>query len=116
MSARAQAGYRMRPAPRRGGRRRARSRINWDRVGRVALVLVLFAVLASYVGPSLNVFDAWRDSKTDRANLVEAKRENAKLRARLAILEEPDAAEHAARRTGMVAVGEKPYTIKGLGR
>jgi cell division protein FtsB len=118
MSARAPAarGYRMRPAPRRRGRRRSPGRINWDKVGRVALVIVLVGVIASYIGPSLNFIDAWRDSRAEQTNLAEAKRENERLRSRIAILGEQDAAERAARRTGMVAAGEAPYAVKGLGR
>jgi cell division protein FtsB len=106
----------MRPAPRSGGGRRGASRINWDRVGRVVLVLVLFAVLASYIGPSLNFFHAWRGSKDEAANLAAVKAENAHLRKRLATLASPDAAERAARKNGMVAVGEHPYVIKSLAR
>ena len=45
-------------------------RIQWDRVGRVALVLVLVAILASYVRPALNFFDAWNDSKAEHASLA----------------------------------------------
>jgi cell division protein FtsB len=120
MSARAQAarGYRMRPAPRarRGGR--PASRIHWDRVGRAALVIVLFLVLASYVCPTINFWDAWRGSKSEQANLVSLREENAKLRQRLAELQGPDAAEREARKLGMVnpAAAEKSYVIKGLQR
>ena len=39
-------------APRRGPGRPASSRIRWDKLGRVVLVIVLFVVLASYVNPS----------------------------------------------------------------
>ena len=106
----------MRPAPRSRARRRGTGRVNWDKVGRVALVIVLVAVLASYVGPSLNFLDAWRDSKAEGANLAEAKREYERLRQRIATLSEADAAERAARRNGMVAVGEAPYVVKGLNR
>ncbi len=115
MSARAQAarGYRMRPAPRTQRRGRG-SRVNWDKVGRVALVLVLVAILASYISPSLNFLDAWGDSKAERANLTELKQENEKLLQRIATLGEPDAAERAARKTGMVAETESPYVMKGL--
>ena len=47
MSARTPAarGYRLRAAPRKRGHREPASRIHWDKVGRVALVLVLFAIL-----------------------------------------------------------------------
>ena len=54
--------HRYRVAPR-NGRSGGGSRIRWDRLGRVVLVVVIFVVLASYVSPTLNVFDTWRDSK-----------------------------------------------------
>jgi cell division protein FtsB len=112
MSARAQAarGYRLRPAPRRGGR--AASRIRWDKLGRVVLVIVLFAVLASYVSPAVNFVDAWRDSRAERTQLQDLQREYAELRSRAATLDGPDAAERAARQLGMVAPGERSYVIK----
>ena len=90
--------------------------MHWDKVGRVALVLVFFAVLASYVGPAINFFDAWRDSRTEHANLAELRTENAELRRRIATLGGPDAAERAARKVGMVAPGEGSYVIRGPGR
>jgi cell division protein FtsB len=112
MTARAQAtrGYRMRPAPRRGPK--GASRIRWDKLGRVVLVLVLFAILASYVSPVLNFVDAWQDSRSERAQLQELQRENAQLRSQAGSLEGPGAAERAARRLGMVASGERSYSIK----
>ncbi len=103
----------MRPAPRRGGG--PASRIRWDKVGRVTLLIVLFLVLASYVGPSINFLDAWRDSRSEHSSLVELRAENETLRKRLATLAEADAAERAARERGMVAVGEAAYSVKGLG-
>ncbi|HLM31769.1 MAG TPA: septum formation initiator family protein [Solirubrobacterales bacterium] len=119
MSARAQTarGYRLKPAPRSRSRGQGRrSRIQWDRVGRVALVLVLFAVLASYIGPTLNLFDAWRDSRTEHANLAELRTENQRLHERIANLDGNDAAELAARKQGMVGPTERPYSIRGLSR
>lgn len=106
----------MRPAPRSRSRSRGRpaSRIRWDKVGRVALVLVLAAVLVSYIGPVINFVDAWGDSRSERAAVAELKAENAKLRQRVAELKGPDAAERAARRAGMVAAGEQPYVLRGL--
>jgi hypothetical protein len=114
VSTRAQAarGYRLKPAPR--SRSRGAGRIQWDRVGRVALVLVLFAVLASYVSPALNFFDAWRDSKTEHASLTELRSENAQLRERIAVLDGKDAAEREARQLGMVGEYEGAYVVRGL--
>lgn len=115
MSSRAQAarGYRMRPAPRSRARRPA-SRVRWDKVGRVALVVVLAAVLASYVNPIVNFVDAWKDSRTEHSALAELKAKNAKLRERAAALSGADATERVARKSGMVAEGEVPYVIRGL--
>jgi cell division protein FtsB len=113
MSSRAQAarGYRMRPAPR-GRRNRRAARINWDKVGRVALVLVLVAVVASYISPTINFLDAWRDSKAESTRLDQLKEENQRLRGRVATMAEPDAAERAARRAGMAEVDEVPFVLK----
>src|SRR5918996_230028 len=111
MSARATARrYRLRPTAR-GGRGGARSRIHWDKLGRVALVIVLFAILVSYVNPVVNFVDAWRDSRAERSSLAELKGENRKPRERLGGLDAPDAAERAARKLGMVAEGERSYVV-----
>jgi cell division protein FtsB len=117
MSTRAQSasGYRLRPAPRPRTQGRPASRVHWDKVGRVTLVIVLFLVLASYVGPSLKFFDAWRGSHTEHASLAQLRDLNAKLKARIATLDGSDAAERAARKQGLVALGERAYTIHGLG-
>jgi cell division protein FtsB len=115
VSARAQPGYRLRPAPR-SRRKTGASRIQWDRVGRIALVLVLAAILASYVKPALNFFDAWRDSKTEHASLAQLTKENQQLKQRVTQIQGPDAAERAARKLGMVAAGEGSYVVRGLTR
>jgi len=119
MSARAQAarGYRLRPAPRGRGRGgRSSSRVNWDRAGRIALVIVLGLVLASYVSPAINFLDAWRDSRAEHASVAELRVENARLQQRISALEGPGAAERAAREQGWIAPGEGSWVIAGLGR
>ena len=93
---------------------RGAGRIQWGRVGRIALVLVLFAILASYVSPALNFFDAWRDSKAEHASLTELRAENAQLRGRITALDGKDAAEREARQLGMVGEFEGAYVVRGL--
>ena len=80
MSARAHAAprYRARPAARTA--RRNPSRIRWDKLGRVVLVLVLLLVLASYVNPLVNFVDAWQDSRAERAQLQQLQQQNQELR------------------------------------
>lgn len=85
-------------------------------MGRIALVLVLLAILASYVKPALNFFDAWRDSKAEHASLAQLTKENQQLKQRMTQIQGPDAAERAARKLGMVAAGEGSYVVRGLTR
>jgi cell division protein FtsB len=80
------------------------------------LVVVLFAVLASYLTPAINLVDDWRDSNAEQERLADLKRENTRLEQRAQTLEDPDAAEQKARRLGMVASGERAYVIRGLSR
>ena len=109
MSARA---YRV--APRRRARGQPASRIHWDKLGRVVLVIVLFVILLSYVNPAVNFVDAWRDSRAQRSELVELRQEHERLAAKAAALEDSGAAARAARKLGMVAEGERSYVIRGL--
>ena len=101
--------YRIAPRRSRGGA--PASRIDWERFGRIALVLVLFVIVALYVNPLMGFVDAWRDSKAESAQLTELRSENAQLRERAEALSEPEAAERGARRLGMVEPGELSVVI-----
>lgn len=90
------------------------SRIRWDRFGRVVLVLVLFVVLASYVGPSLHVFESWRESKGAEARLAELKAENAELTRKAKALESDAAVMAEARKLGLVGASEQAYVLDGI--
>ena len=67
------------------------------------------------MNPVVNFVGAWRGSRSERAQLTDLRAENAELRRRLANLEGPAAAEHGARKLGMVIPGEGSYVIRGLG-
>src|SRR6185369_14957158 len=98
-----------RRAPRRRVQRRVGpSRIRWDRVGRIALVLVLFGVLVSYLNPLVNLVEAWQGSKS-------SEEEQTQLRGQLREVSSPATLEREARRLGMVEPGEHAYVIHGLG-
>jgi cell division protein FtsB len=102
-----------------GGRRRVRrrvgpSRIRWDRVGRIALVLVLFGVMVSYLNPMVNLLEAWQGSKASQNQLVELKKERSDLRGQLQDASSPATLEREARRLGMVKPGEHAYVVHGL--
>ena len=114
MSSRTYAAPRRAPR-RRVGRRVGPSRIRWDRVGRIALVLVLFGVMVSYLNPLVNLVQAWQGSKTGEAELAKLKQEKVALQGQLRDVSSPATLEREARRLGMVKPGEHAYVVHGLG-
>jgi cell division protein FtsB len=113
-AARSQRRYRARVGARSGPGRTTGSRIQWDRVGRIALVLVFFAVLASYVKQAISLFETWRDAQTAERQLEQLQVENKRLERRAQELNTPAAALREARKLGMVGPGEQAYKISGL--
>ena len=106
-------------APRRAPRRRVAprsgaSRIRWDRLGRVVLVIVLFGIGISYLNPVVNLVDAWRDSKAGEEKLAELKREKASLEQQVRTAESPLTMEREARKLGLVRPGEHAYVLDKL--
>ena len=110
------------PAPRRprprvvaGGRAGAAAAgIRWDRVGRVALLVVLFGIVVLYAGPARSYVSTQREAGQRRAELARLKQEHQRLLARRAELRSPAALEREARRQGIVKPGERPYVIEHL--
>ena len=96
-------------------RRAGPSRIRWDRVGRIALVLVLFGVMVSYLNPMVNLLQAWQGSKSSDQELAQLKQEKVELTRQLRDASSPASLEREARRLGMVKPGEHAYVVKGLG-
>jgi cell division protein FtsB len=88
--------------------------IRWDRVSRVALLIVLLGILALYIGPARSYWSTVQEAKHRRAEVAQLKRENAKLRAKRAALRSEASLEREARRLGMVRAGERPYVVKHL--
>ena len=85
--------------------------MDWERFGRISLVLVLFAILVLYVNPVVNFVDAWRDSRAESEQLADLKVENRKLLERAATLDVSGAAERGARMQGMVRPDERSVVI-----
>ncbi|HXR59968.1 MAG TPA: hypothetical protein VN732_01445 [Solirubrobacterales bacterium] len=106
---------RRRPAARkaRPGARSGPSRIKWDRVGRVALTLVLAAVLYSYLNPSINFFQTYTGTTAAKAKLHVLLKENRQLHNRIQSADDPLVIQKEARAQGMVAEGETPTVIRG---
>ena len=88
--------------------------IRWDRVGRVALLMVLLGVVALYVGPSITFFHTYREAQARRGEVSALQAENQRLRARRTALQNPRTLEREARRLGLVKPSERPFIVKGL--
>jgi hypothetical protein len=121
MPTRAQAsrgGSRRRPAARkrRPAARSGPSRVKWDRVGRIALTLVLAAVLYSYLNPAIDFVKTYTATTAAKAELHRLLDENRHLHDRVQSASEPLVVDREARGQGMVAEGETPIVIHGLDR
>jgi cell division protein FtsB len=121
MAARAYAG-RTRSAPRRRPVARKRrpaarsgaSRVNWDRVGRITLTLVLAAVLYSYLNPAIDLVKTYTATTAAKAQRHELQRDNTRLHRRIQSTADPIVIDRMARAQGMVAEGETPVVVRGL--
>jgi cell division protein FtsB len=91
-----------------------RTRIRWDRLGRVALIGVFAFVLYLYIGPAARWVSTYHQAKEKRADVAALHAENLKLRAQQRALRQPSSLEREARSLGMVKAGEKSYVIEGL--
>jgi cell division protein FtsB len=104
-----------RPAARRKpAARRGASRVNWDRVGRIALTLVLAAVLYSYLNPAIDFVKTYTATTAAKAKLHELQHESTKLHRRVQSADDPIVVDREARDQGLVAEGETPVVIRGL--
>jgi ferric-dicitrate binding protein FerR (iron transport regulator) len=120
MAASAHAARRVGTARRRPAARKARpaarsgpSRIRWDRVGRVALTLVLAAVLYSYLQPSIDFVKTYTGTTAAKERFHVLLKENQQLHHRIQHSGDPTVVEKEGRVQGMVAEGETPTVIHG---
>jgi cell division protein FtsB len=89
-------------------------RVRWDRVGRVALLVVLLGVALAYVGPARSLLSTWRDSNGKQAQLQTLRHEHDVLLRRARALRDPRTVQAEARRLGMVKPGERSYVVRNL--
>ena len=96
------------------GRGRRATGIRWDRVGRVALLLVFAFIVFLYVGPAKTYVATLKESSQRSGEVQRLSVDNQRLRARRAALRNPAVLEAEARRLGMVRPGERPYILENL--
>jgi cell division protein FtsB len=88
------------------------SAIRWDRLGRLALLVLLGGILLLYVSPAKHWWEGSRTAASQSAELRELEAEHAELERRAAELRNPNTLELEARKLGMVQQGERAYVIE----
>lgn len=94
--------------------RSAGARVQWNRLGRLAMLCVLGALLYLYIGAGLSLFSTWRQARQDSAQVQVLERQRHVLQAQHAALLSPGTVVEEARRLGMIRPGEQPFVITGL--
>jgi cell division protein FtsB len=111
----------MATATARAPRRRAsagleRGGIRWDRLSRVALLVLLGGILLMYVSPAKHWWEASRTASAQSQELSHLEAENRALKERSALLQDPDTLELEARKLGMTRSDERAFSIERLPR
>ncbi len=101
-------------AARPGAGRTLAARVRWDRLGRVAMLLVLVALLYLYASAGVHMLSTWRQSRHDDAVVAAMQREHSALVHQREALTAAGTLETQARQLGMMKAGEQPYVVGGL--
>jgi cell division protein FtsB len=101
------------PRPRRVPLRSSVVRVRWERLGRIALLVVLAAVIGLYAEHALSYLTTRAQNEHEQAVVSRLSREHAALQARRASLNDHATIVRLARGLGMTRSGEQPYAIIG---
>jgi cell division protein FtsL len=93
---------------------RALPAIRWDRLGRLAMLAVLAALLYLYLGAGIRMLSTLQQSHHDRATVAVMEREHKALVRQREALGRQGTIETQARQLGMKRSNERQYEITGL--
>jgi hypothetical protein len=88
--------------------------VRWDRLGRLAMLFVLAALLYLYLSAGIHMFSTLRQAHSDSATVVAMEREHSALVRQHEALGRQGTVEAEARSLGMKRAGERQYVIPGL--
>jgi len=94
--------------------RRAPARVRWDRLGRLAMLFVLAALVYLYLSAGLRTFSAWRQGRADKTRVAVMQHEHETLQRQRDVLGRRGTDEAMARRLGMAHSNELQYVVSGL--
>jgi len=88
--------------------------VRWDRLGRVAMLFVLAALLYLYLSAGIHMLSTWSQARRDSATVAAMQREHDTLVRQRETLGSQGTVEAEARQLGMMKAGEQPYVVTGL--
>ena len=88
--------------------------VRWDRIGRLALLLVGLLLICLYINPLRTYLATWQEARAKRSEVTQLQREHRALVDRARALRSAGSIETEARRLGMVKPDERAYVIHGL--
>jgi cell division protein FtsB len=91
-------------------------RVRWDRIGRLALLVVGLLLIYLYINPLRTFLSTYHEAQSKRAEVAQLQREHDALERRQRALRSPGSVETEARRLGMVRSDERAYVIRVLPR
>jgi cell division protein FtsB len=102
-----------RPKPRHVPLRSAAIRVRWERLGRIALLAVLGAVLALYAEHAVSYLSTRAQNTRQNAIVRSLEIRHAQLLNSERTLNDPTTIIRRARQLGMTRAGEQPYAVTG---
>ena len=88
--------------------------VRWDRLGSVAMLFVLGALVYLYLSAGIHMLSTWHQARSDSAAVVTMEREHKQLLLQHEALGKRVTLEAEARRLGMINKGEQQYIVSGL--
>lgn len=102
-----------RATPRHVPLRSAAIRVRWERLGRVALLVVLAAVVAVYAEHAVSYLSTRSQNARQNAIVRSLELRHAQLEQSERTLNDPTTIIRRARQLGMTRAGEQPYVLTG---
>jgi cell division protein FtsL len=105
---------------RRTGKRTTRAsaatlpRVRWDRVGRLAMLVVLAVLLYLYLSAGIRMLSTWHQSRHDSTTVATMEREHKALVRQRESLGRQGTIEAQARNLGMKKSNERQYVVPDL--
>lgn len=105
---------RRRPAPRRNASRPGAGRIQWDRFGRIVLVLVVALLALASIKPIWNAVHTYRLAGHTKERLHQAQAAQSVLERQVKRARSNATLQREARRQGMIKPGEQAWVVNGI--